>query len=59
LAKTDVILFDMYARFCKAYFGYDCYETLLTVSTFLLNGPFVINDCLRQNKSIKNTTVDV
>jgi len=27
--------------------------------TFLLTGPLVIIDCLRQNKSIKSTTVDV
>jgi len=27
------ILFDMYARFRKAYYGYDCYEMLLTVIT--------------------------
>jgi len=50
----------MYARFRKAYYGYDCYETLLTVVTFLTNGPFVIViDCARQNESIKSATVDV
>jgi len=49
----------MYARFRKAYYGYDCYEMLLTVITFLTNGPFVLIDCSRQNESIKNTTVDV
>jgi len=53
------ILFDMYARFRKAYYGYDCYETLLTVVTFLTNGPFVVIDCARQNESIKSATVDV
>jgi len=50
------ILFDMYARFRKAYYGYDCYKTLLT---FLMNGPFVVIDCARQNESIKSATVDV
>jgi len=40
------ILFDMYARFRKAYYGYDCY-------------PFVVIDCSRQNESIKSATVDV
>jgi len=50
-----VILFDMYAR--KAYYGYNCYETLHTVVTFLTNGPFVIIDA-QQNESIENT-VDV
>jgi len=54
-----VILFDMYAHFRKAYYGYDCYETLFTVITFLTNSPFVVIDCSRQNKSIKSTTVDV
>jgi len=44
-----VILFDMYARFRKVYYGYDCCETLLTVVTFLTNGPFVVIDCSRQN----------
>ncbi|XP_011883412.1 PREDICTED: uncharacterized protein LOC105570650 [Vollenhovia emeryi] len=53
------ILFDMYARFRKAYYGYDCYETLCTVTTFLTNGPFVVIDCARQNESIKSATVDV
>jgi len=41
------ILFDMYARFDKAYYGYDCYETLLTVVTFLTNDPFVVIDSAR------------
>jgi len=31
------ILFDIYARFHKAYYGYDCYETLLIISSFLSN----------------------
>ncbi|XP_011858239.1 PREDICTED: uncharacterized protein LOC105555809 [Vollenhovia emeryi] len=53
------ILFDMYARFRKAYYGYDCYETLCNVTTFLTNGPFVVIDCARQNESIKSATVDV
>jgi len=61
--KTDknryAILFDMYARFRKAYYEYNCYETLLTVITFLTNGPFVVIDCSRQNESIKRATVDV
>lgn len=53
------ILYDMYARFRKAYYGYDCIETLCTVATFLTKGPFVVIDCSRQNESIKNATVDV
>ncbi|XP_011865812.1 PREDICTED: uncharacterized protein LOC105560908, partial [Vollenhovia emeryi] len=53
------ILFDMYARFRKTYYGYDCYETLCTVTTFLTNGPFVVIDCARLNESIKSATVDI
>ncbi|XP_024875706.1 uncharacterized protein LOC112457066, partial [Temnothorax curvispinosus] len=53
------ILYDMYARFCKGYYGYEYLEPSLTVSTFLHNGPFVIIDCSRQNESVKNATVDV
>ncbi|XP_071626050.1 uncharacterized protein [Temnothorax longispinosus] len=53
------ILYDMYARFCKGYYGYEYLEPSLTVSTFLRNGPFVIIDCSRQNESVKNATVDV
>ncbi|XP_036147515.1 uncharacterized protein LOC118647207 [Monomorium pharaonis] len=53
------ILYDMYARFCKGYYGYEYLEPNLTTSTFLLNGPFVIIDCSRQNESIKSATVDV
>ncbi|XP_024883553.1 uncharacterized protein LOC112462155 [Temnothorax curvispinosus] len=53
------ILYDMYARFCKGYYGYEYLEPSLTISTFLRNGPFVIIDCSRQNESVKNATVDV
>jgi len=53
------ILYDMYARFRKAYYGYDCYETMLTVATFLTHGPFVVIDCSRQNETLKSATVDV
>ncbi|XP_071571329.1 uncharacterized protein [Temnothorax nylanderi] len=53
------ILYDMYARFCKGYYGYKYLEPSLTVSTFLRNGPFVIIDCSRQNESDKNATEDV
>ncbi|XP_053990480.1 uncharacterized protein LOC128882777 [Hylaeus volcanicus] len=41
------ILFYMYARFRKAYYGYDCYETLCNMDNFLLHGPFVVMDCSR------------
>ncbi|XP_018395229.1 PREDICTED: uncharacterized protein LOC108773792 [Cyphomyrmex costatus] len=53
------ILYDMYARFCKGYYGYKYLEPNLTVTDFLRNGPFVIIDCSRQNESVKSATVDV
>ncbi|XP_036143347.1 uncharacterized protein LOC118645748 [Monomorium pharaonis] len=53
------ILYDMYTRFCKDYYGYDNLEPNLSVANFRQKGPFVIIDCSRQNKSIKSATVDV
>ncbi|KYN35097.1 hypothetical protein ALC56_10567 [Trachymyrmex septentrionalis] len=44
------ILYDLYTRFCKGYYGYEYLEPSLTFTTFLRNGPFVIIDCSRQNK---------
>jgi len=49
------ILYDLYARFCKGYYGYEYLESSLTFTTFLRNGPFVIIDCSRQNESVKST----
>jgi len=53
------ILYDMYARFCKNYYGYDYLEPNETVTKFRQNDPFVIIDCSRRNESIKSTTVDM
>ncbi|XP_029667043.1 uncharacterized protein LOC115237843 [Formica exsecta] len=53
------ILYDTYQRFCKNYYGYEYLEPNLAVTQFLLNGPFVIIDCSRQNESVKSATVDV
>ncbi|KAM0728881.1 hypothetical protein ACS0PU_004235 [Formica fusca] len=53
------ILYDTYQRFCNNYYGYEYLEPSLTVTQFLLNGPFVIIDCSRQNESVKSVTVDV
>jgi len=47
------VLFDMYARFRKSYYGYDSFKTLLNMGSFLQYGTFVIID-LRQNESIRN-----
>ncbi|KAL6254043.1 hypothetical protein P5V15_014660 [Pogonomyrmex californicus] len=53
------VLYEMYARFCKGYYGHEYFEPSLTVTSFLHNGPFVIIDCSRQNESVKSVTVDV
>ncbi|KYQ51410.1 hypothetical protein ALC60_09489 [Trachymyrmex zeteki] len=45
--------------FSKAYYGIDCFETLLNVLSFIEKGPFAVIDCLRQNESVKSATVDV
>jgi len=55
-----LILYYMYARFYKNYYGYDnSAEPNQTGMLFRQNGPFVIIDCSRQNESIKSATVDV
>ena len=53
------ILYDMYTRFCKNYYGYEYLEPSLKLNMFLRDGPFVIIDCSRQNESVKSGTVDV
>ncbi|XP_070526955.1 uncharacterized protein [Cardiocondyla obscurior] len=57
--RRYAILYDAYACFCKEYYGYEYLEPNLTVTSFLLNGPFVIIYCSRQNELVKTTTVDV
>ncbi|KYN50188.1 hypothetical protein ALC62_03756 [Cyphomyrmex costatus] len=57
--KRYALLFDMYARFRKAYYGIDCFETLLNVLSFIEKGPFAVIDCSLQNESVKSATVDV
>ncbi|XP_077280434.1 uncharacterized protein LOC143907491 [Temnothorax americanus] len=53
------VFFDMYARFRKTYYGYDSFDTLCSLYTFLMEGLFVVIDCSRQNESVKSATVDV
>ena len=48
------ILYELYARFCKGYYGYEYLEPSLTFTTFLRYGPFVIINCSRQNESVKS-----
>ncbi|XP_072744040.1 uncharacterized protein [Anoplolepis gracilipes] len=56
--KRYTILFDMYARFRKSYYG--CNNNILfTMAKFLECGPLMVIDCLRQNEPVKNATVDV
>nr|XP_012217348.1 PREDICTED: uncharacterized protein LOC105669137 [Linepithema humile] len=51
------ILYNMYARFRKAYYGQD--DTYLNIDEFSKAGSFVVIDCSRQNDSVKSATVDV
>ncbi|RLU16749.1 hypothetical protein DMN91_010817 [Ooceraea biroi] len=55
------ILYDMYARFRRAYYALDRDDdgAVLTMNKFLHCGPFVVLDCSRQNESVKSATVDV
>lgn len=53
------ILYDMYTRFIRSYYGRDHTEPSLSIINFLLYGPFVVIDCSRQNEAVKNATVDV
>jgi hypothetical protein len=53
------ILYDMYKRFRKSYYGSNSAEVWLTPVEFLERGPFVVIDCSRQNESVKSATVDV
>jgi len=57
--KKYAVLFDMYARFRRAYYGIDCFETLLNVLSFIEKGSFVVINCSRQNESVKSATMDV
>ena len=53
------ILYDMYTRFRKSYYGCNSGTVLLNPQKFLSCGPFVVIDCSLQNESIKSATVDV
>lgn len=52
------LLFDMYSRFRKSYYGCEI-ENVLTPAKFQHIGPLTVIDCSRQNESVKNSTVDV
>ncbi|EFN86116.1 hypothetical protein EAI_15202, partial [Harpegnathos saltator] len=53
------ILYGMYRRFRKSYYGWDSAEVWLTAPDFRRLGPFVVIDCSRQNESVKSAIVDV
>ncbi|XP_070156728.1 uncharacterized protein [Polyergus mexicanus] len=53
------VLYNMYSKFRKTYYGCDNDEALLNLNKFLTHGPLVVIDCSRQNESIKSATVDV
>ncbi|RLU25778.1 hypothetical protein DMN91_001937 [Ooceraea biroi] len=56
--KRYAILYDMYARFYKSYYGGNHDEVLLPIDKFGSCGPFVVIDCSRQSESVKSATVD-
>ncbi|EZA51848.1 hypothetical protein DMN91_008125 [Ooceraea biroi] len=53
------VLYDMYSRFPRAYYNCSRAGPYLSPVNFVLQGPFVVIDCLRQNESVKSATVDV
>ncbi|XP_050453263.1 uncharacterized protein LOC126852467 [Cataglyphis hispanica] len=53
------VLYDMYSKFRKTYYGCDKDEALFNLAKFITFGPIVVIDCSRQNESIKSATVDV
>ncbi|XP_011706267.1 PREDICTED: uncharacterized protein LOC105461468 [Wasmannia auropunctata] len=57
--KKFAILYDMYVKFQKAYYGHANHKALLEYRQFLQYSPLVVIDCSRQNESIKSATVDV
>ncbi|XP_029663005.1 uncharacterized protein LOC115235385 [Formica exsecta] len=57
--RKVAVLYDMYSKFRRTYYGCDNDEALLNLNKFLVYGPLVVIDCSRQNESIKSATVDV
>ncbi|XP_011858623.1 PREDICTED: uncharacterized protein LOC105556159 [Vollenhovia emeryi] len=53
------ILYDMYAKFQKSYYGRKLDDAYLNVKSFLTSGPIMVIDCSRQNEAVKSATVDV
>ncbi|KAG5307264.1 MMP7 protein, partial [Acromyrmex insinuator] len=53
------VLYDMYVKFQKSYYGHNNRDAMLSIGEFLIHGPFIVIDCSRQNESIKSATVDI
>jgi len=53
------VLYDMYVKFRRSYYGGESDEALLNLTQFKEHGPFVVIDCSHQNEMIKSATVDV
>ncbi|XP_011859406.1 PREDICTED: uncharacterized protein LOC105556907 [Vollenhovia emeryi] len=53
------ILYDMYAKFQRSYYGRKLDDAYLNVQSFITSGPFVVIDCSRQNEAVKSATVDI
>ena len=52
------ILYDMYARFQKSYYG-KTNTPLLSHGKFVNKSPIVVIDCSKQNESVKASSVDI
>ncbi|KAG5319814.1 D2MP protein, partial [Pseudoatta argentina] len=57
--KKYAILYYMYVKVRKMYYGYNNRDAILSIREFLVYGSFVVIDCSRQNESIKSATVDI
>lgn len=55
--KKFSMVYDMYARFRKSYYGYG--EPMLNTDSYNSRAPIIAIDCSRQNDTIKSGTVDV
>ncbi|XP_011870154.1 PREDICTED: uncharacterized protein LOC105563290 [Vollenhovia emeryi] len=53
------ILYDMYAKFQRSYYGRKLDDAYLNVKSFITSGPFVVIDCSRQNEAVKSAIVDI
>ncbi|XP_011858672.1 PREDICTED: uncharacterized protein LOC105556200 [Vollenhovia emeryi] len=57
--NKSALLYDMYAKFQRSYYGRKLDDAYLNVQSFITSGPFVVIDCSRQNETVKSATVDI